>query len=531
MACKQVFGVILACVALWPHESRALFGDPDKAAMRLTLQPQQTYTELKEHQIYKLTYKCTAIADLKNSNDAKLFIRKNQTSSHYILINNKLASTDAAGNPTFPSDAVAFLPVFAINNGVVKINNCTAYPDPQYITGAPGLYLQAYANYSTANQPGILLSLGYGVAGLIPPLWAMFRGELSEGSQALVANFPKTEDPLKKTLSALDKENNFPASAKLGVGTYVITTAFSKVEISVNYVPSIIREGGSSAMRFFRKQIDTAVQKIEANSIDTQCTALATELLDLGFSKVDDIPFALAYKGIRSNLNASQASQCLGRDYAVAAASIPGGLWEYAGRSEQRLSPEHALADWPPESDRPYQAAFNEARMKIFTDALSRLTRSDTMTPGDQTAFSKTLVEPISLDDRSVKKAFDGEPRSYTGAALASFFVGKGYRRFGCYQSTNLGEKLDGGKTLLLAFKADKDDVTLTVDGMAILKPIFTPAGAIKMFFAYDDYDWINTVMTQRGWVCGRIAVTKPTPAPAVAAPPAEPAGSAAAAH
>jgi hypothetical protein len=467
---------------------------------------------LSDNRIYKITFNCKAEADLSNSQAANLFIRRNATSSHFIVINDKPVAPDASGNVAIPNTGTAFLPVFAISKGVVKIDNRRSCPNPQYITGGPELYLQAYANYSTENAPGILLSLGYAVAGLIPPLWAMFNRSLPDATQNQLGSFSQTEDPLKKTLTALNREENYPVSVNLSPGKYVIRTAFSTISINVKYVPSIIRDGGGTAMKFFRKQIDTAAEKLDANDM-SKCGALAADLLGLGFSRQDDIPYALAYKGIRSGFNADQASQCLGDDYAIAAASIPGGLWEYSGKSEQVLTVEKARFDHPPRDPNiPVQAAFDATTMKVFTDALSRLTRADTMAPSDQSAFAKRIKEPVILDDQSVTKAFGGEPKDYAASELARLFVSKGYRRFGCHQATNLGEKLDGGRTLLLAFKADKDDASLTIENVLVLKPIFTETRAVTKLIAYDDYDWINTVMTARSWKCARIAVKQPTP-------------------
>ena len=386
--------------------------------------------------------------------------------------------------------------------------------------------MQAYANYSTENQPGVLLSLGYAIAGLfIPPLWAMFNGNVSGPTKDQLTGVSNTKDPLKKVLSALNREENYPVSVNLRPGDYEIKTAFSRVKINIKYVPSIIRDGGPTAMKFFRKQIDTSPHKIDGNNLGL-CTQLATDLLALGFSKQDDIPYALAYKGIRSGLTAGQASTCLGDDYAVAAASIPGGLWEYAGKDEQVLKLAQAKDEHPPaDPSIPYQPAFNATRMKVFTDALSRLTRVDAMAPADQAAFAKTLKEPVTLDDKSVTKFFNGEAKEYSGNDLATHLIDKGYRRFGCYQSTNLGEKLDGGKTLMFAFKADKDDAVLSVENVAVLKPIFGEGGTITKINAYDDYDWINTAMTTGTWMCGRISIKKPTlPAPVPAGAPAAPA-------
>ncbi|UVO28143.1 hypothetical protein [Bradyrhizobium arachidis] len=490
------------------------------AAMDLTLYHPRQEAPLSDQRIYKLTFSCNALANLTNGQASNIFIRENATSSHFIVINDKLMSSDTAGNTTVPTTGVAFFPVFAITKGVIKIDNRGACLSTQYITGGPELYLQAYANYSTQNEPGILLSLGYAVAGLIPPLWAMFNGKLSGPTKDQLTAFGNTEDPLKKTLSALNTEENYPVSRRLSPGDYEVRTAFSSVKINVKYVPSIINDGGDTAMKFFRKQIDTSPQKIDANNLGL-CTNLAGDLVAIGFSKENDIPYALAYKGIRSGLTAAQASQCLGDDYAIAAASIKSGLWEFAGRANQVLTPKEATIEHPPQAPVPYQPDFDENRLKRFTDALSRLTRSEPVANSDRAAFSKTLKEPVTLDDESVSKLFGGEPKDYAaGADLAEFFVKSGYRRFGCYQATNLGQKLDGGKTLLFAFKADKDDATLSIENVALLKPIFNETAAVTKLVAYDDFDWITASMESRKWMCGRIAIKKPSQqsSPAVAA-------------
>jgi hypothetical protein len=504
----------LGCSAV----SSIALAQPPKMDLILSSPPK--VSPLRDRRIYKLTFSCNALADLNNSQASNFFIRKNATSSHFIVINDKLMSSDAASNTTVPTSGVAFFPVFAITNGVVKIDNRSACLSTQYITGSPELYLQAYANYSTQDEPGILLSFGYAIAGMIPPLWAMFNGKLSDTTKDQLTGYGNTEDPLKKSLAALDKEENYPASVRLSSGDYEVRTAFSSVRINVKYVPSILTDGGYSAMKFLRTQIDTSPQKIEPNNLGL-CTSIALDLVAIGFSKKNDIPFALAYKGIRSGLNAAQASECLGADYAVAAASIKSGLWEYAARSDQILSLREAILEHPVEEPVPYQPEFDENRMKRFTDALSRLTRFEPVANSDKAAFSKALKEPITFDDKSEHKLFGGEAKEYiTGSDLAEFFVKAGYRRFGCYQATNLFQTtFDGGKTLLFAFKADKDDVTLSIDNVALLKPIFNEKGAVTKLIAYDDFDWIRASMESRNWACGRIAINKPGQqfAPAVA--------------
>jgi hypothetical protein len=145
--------------------------------------------------------------------------------------------------------------------------------------------------------------------------------------------------------------------------------------------------------------------------------------------------------------------------------------------------------------------------------------RSEPVVNSNKAAFSKTLNEPVTLDDESVAKLLGGEPKDYAaGSDLAESFVKSGYRRFGCYQATNLGQKLDGGKTLLFLSRR-KDHATLGIENVALLKPIFNETAAVTKLVAYDDFDWIVASMVSRKWTCGRIAIRKPSQqsSPAVA--------------
>src|SRR6267154_3135515 len=95
-------------------------------AMDLTLYYPPKEAPLSDQRIYKLTFSCEARANLTNGQASNAFIRKNATSSHFIVINDKLMSTDSSGSATVPTSGVAFFPVFAITKGVIKIDNRSA---------------------------------------------------------------------------------------------------------------------------------------------------------------------------------------------------------------------------------------------------------------------------------------------------------------------------------------------------------------------------------------------------------------------
>ena len=62
-------------------------------AMDLTLYYPPKEAPLSDQRIYKLTFSCEARANLTNGQASNAFIRKNATSSHFIVINDKLMST------------------------------------------------------------------------------------------------------------------------------------------------------------------------------------------------------------------------------------------------------------------------------------------------------------------------------------------------------------------------------------------------------------------------------------------------------
>src|SRR5438445_8229645 len=129
---------LLALLALGSSAwSNVAFAQSSAMDLKLFYPPQNT--SLSDQRIYKITFSCKALANLSNGQAANIFIRQDATSSHFIVINDKLAGTDASGNATFPTSGVAFLPVFAITKGVVKIDNRTGCLSTPYLTGGPDL--------------------------------------------------------------------------------------------------------------------------------------------------------------------------------------------------------------------------------------------------------------------------------------------------------------------------------------------------------------------------------------------------------
>lgn len=466
---------------------------------------------LVDRRIYQLKFSCAPRGSLARSPQSRFLVRSGKSLSHVIVVADTPAQAGDNNTIRLPQDARALLPLFTVKNGVPNPDNRTACPHPIYVYGGSDLYLIGIANYSTKHEPGLILSLGYGLAGLIPPLWSMFRGNLSEAQSALLTNYSGTQDPLRRVLSALDDEENYGVTIKLSPGYHDVLTDFSKVGITVTYLRSVITDGAQEVRNAFRKQLDTAPEKIDAANLNS-CVILANALLSLGFSPQEDIPFAVAYRALRSGLSADQTAQCLGRDYALRAAERT-DVWSF-GASTQRVSAKLArdtFPDPPPGlSDQPAFAA-REREITFFTRDMSRLTRDESGTPNprDQEALNREITARVTLDDQTVKRVFGGAASQLTGPEFIKAMIDNGYRRFGCFQATTLGTALDGGKTLLMAFKADNAHLTLPIKDVLIFKPIYNEA-LIERIVVYDQYDWINSVMSARKYRCNDVLVEKP---------------------
>ncbi|MBB5054304.1 hypothetical protein HNQ36_004306 [Afipia massiliensis] len=480
--------------------------------------PRKT-TELGDRRIYQITFECKKLADPTSDPVANAFIRRNKSNSHLIVIADELPARDPATDKLkFSDKAVALLPVFSVRNGRLDPDNREACPNDTYVYGGRKLYVLGIASFSTTNTPGWLTSLTYGVAGLVPPLWSMFKGNISPEVSSKLGKYEETEDPLKKTLSALNADENYSLTQELGADRYVVQTAFSRVTIRVKYIRSILRDGTQTARNAFRKQLDGG-EELSTTDIAATCSKIAAELLKLGFSNEEDVPFGLGYKAINSKLTVGQITECLGSDYALAAANMK-DLQSFAPKS-RRLDPKKVAEQFPPaDSSVEYQPEYrvNQANTEKFNRALATVTRAKDVVAADQAKLNNLLASTFVLQDETVAKVFGGS--SITGGdAVVKAMIDAGYRRFGCHQSTELGKSADGGTTLLFAFKADADNKTLPIESVVILKPFFASNKVTKVI-AYDEYDWINTVMESRGYACYGTKIEKPPGEQKVAAGP-----------
>ncbi|MGT2437802.1 hypothetical protein ACU4GH_20515 [Bradyrhizobium betae] len=150
----------------------------------------------------------------------------------------------------------------------------------------------------------------------------------------------------------------------------------------------------------------------------------------------------------------------------------------------------------------------NKPNTEKFNRALATITRGKEVVPADQEKLNKLLSPTFVFKDETVAKTFGGGELK-GGPALIKAMIDANYRRFGCSSATELGKAGDGGTTLLFAFKTDADRKTLPIEDVVILKPFFE-GNLVTRLIAYDEYDWITSVMDTKNYACGTTKVEKP---------------------
>lgn len=503
--------LIFCTTSLWVAANWHSEVHAQQSALGMAISYPQKITDLLDQRIYRISFKCTALSNLVGSRNASLFINRNVTTGHVIVIADALPTGDAAGKSKFPESARSLYPVFFALNGRADPDNRTACPNDLLVYGGRKLYLIESATYSTSHEPGFFLSLGYGLAGLIPPLWSAFQGKMDVDVAKRFTDVQQTEDPLKKTLKAFNEAENYTVTKELGPGDYIVTTPFSKVVVSVKYIQSVLKDGGPRMRKPFRDQLDGAKEALVEANLATTCRTAAAGFLASGFSRQEDVPFALAYRAIRSGLAKDSIIDCLGRDTATQAAALQ-DFWPRFATDDQIITPQYVKDRFPVSSAAlPEQAPYssNKPLTERLTRALAIATSSETLASNSLQRFSRIVKAPFSFVDETKGEQFGGTSNDLSAEVFLNTLISKGFRRFGCHQATEFGLFEDGGKTLLMAFKADQDNETLPIHDVAILKPIYSD-GLVSKLIAYNDYDWVNSVMSGRKYVCADTIVEKP---------------------
>jgi hypothetical protein len=252
------------------------------------------HQDRSDHTIYLVSFKCEARAALPTRTIVDLAVLSKVTTSHSIVFSTDLVTADpATGKGKLPDKPLRMITPFAINgDNVADFRKPKLCPSPFVITGSKPVYVYPIANYSTVNEPGAIVRVGYALLKVVPALWAAFN-PIPDPISKKISGVSGTEEPLKSIFSAFNKDRSYTTGFQIDEGEFVVTTDYSRVTISVKRMPSVVRASPSSLQEDFRAQLASAKEQIKTDDVQSTCLLIAAALKEVGFSEAEDIPYAL----------------------------------------------------------------------------------------------------------------------------------------------------------------------------------------------------------------------------------------------
>jgi hypothetical protein len=488
----------------------ALFGSCYAAApLDVKIVPKTT-SGLQASKLYEIDIKCEPTAKPLPTDWASFdssvnnaIVHIGATASHYLIISNSLPAVDSAnpGQITMPASAIRILPVFSMKyNHVVDYR--AACTGSTFIMGGQPIYLVPTASWSTQVTAGPILAFINGLAQAISPIWSIFA-PIPAAITAKVTNVAPAETAIGTALSTLNKDENYAEAQPMGVGTYVVTTDFSKITVTVTQLNALLRSKSPTIRTDFTNQLNSGA-KLTSSS---DCAPIAGQLAENGFDQTLDIPFALAWLAGKSFALKNDVIQCLGQSYALNAARISNTLlWNYITPGLV-VTEKDAMAAFPNPTQPPY--AQIDGILSNFVLGLSRIGLSADPPPD---ALVQQLVpgmtSKVVLNDKTVASIFGFVTAPLTPQNLATALMQKGYRKFGCNGPMPAGENPAGASAAFLAFKVPASATSATENDALLLEPIFEN-NLISTLYVYAATAQIDAVAKapNYNYLCGDLKV------------------------
>ena len=244
------------------------------------------------------------------------FVNSSLVTSHIVaLTTSRLAQADL---PT-PDKSRATITVFSVsgddkNRKSFLNKNCRS---EFLISGRENIYLAATANQTTTNSPGVVTRLVYEAIQIAIPILPLIKGTALAAT--IIGDVAKTEDPLKKMFMELDKGRTYTKSDDLFIGDNVITTPYSKVNVRISKIRSILDPSNGAFLKIFEDATDTAGPSLGLSGAPdptAKCKDFATGLRGRNFAPAD-IAYALVSVSQAASLEKVPTLDCLGSKYAL----------------------------------------------------------------------------------------------------------------------------------------------------------------------------------------------------------------------
>jgi hypothetical protein len=471
---------------------------------------------LNQH-LYEVRVSCSPGASLPDGRTGIAWIdNANATGSHYIAIANDPPTLDAAtGKITLPSTVKALIPLYSFK-GNSKLPLLSSCKQSFVLSGGPNFYLIPVESFSTSHTPGILLQLAWNVAKAIPSVFSVFTTHpIPTAVTDKLTDIGNTKDSLTTLLATLNTDDNYGTSLTLQKGRYRISTTYSVTTLDVADLPSMAKADAPSIRSAFQGQLDKATDALTATNIATTCRTIAAQLAVTGMSQDIDVPYALAYRAIKSGLGKTDIMDCLGPDYAMRAAQLGALIWQYAAPSE-KVSEEDVLDYIPLQKVVAIQPSYSTIRRNLFSlvTQMSIISKSGIDNAKDNIATLNSLMnQQVFLDDQS--GLFPGQTQSMTPMDLLNVLFKANYLRFGCFteNTDSTGKYVDNAVAIFLGFKAKLTDTGTTLDNVIAIHVLYLH-GLVSKIVVLSNQDFITAVLGSdpAKWSCNGFTVAKSKP-------------------
>jgi hypothetical protein len=470
------------------------------------------HSDMLEKHLYEVRVTCSPRASLPNGRTGiSLIDNANATGSHFIAIANDPPGQDPNGKINLPNSVKALIPLYSFkgNSKLPLLSSCN---QSIVLSGGPKFYLIPVESFSTSHTPGFLLQFAWNLAKAIPAVFSVFTTHpIPTAITDKLTDISNTQDSLTKLVATLNTDANYGVALDLKMGRYQITTTYSLTTLDVIDLPSMAKADMASIRSSFQGQLDGAKETLTSDNIAATCGGIASGLAIMGMSQDIDVPYALAYRAIKSHLTKTQILDCLTSDFAMRAAQLGSSIWQLATPS-QRISEEDVLDYFPSQTVIAVQPNYSTIRPKVFSliNQISIISKSGVDNSKDNIAALNSLMnQQVFLDDQS--GLFPGQTQSMAPLDLLKVLLKANYLRFGCFteNTDSSGKYVDGAVAVFLAFKASLTDSGTILDNVIAIHVLYLH-GLVSKIVVLRNQDFITAVLEPAKWSCNGFTVVKP---------------------
>lgn len=399
--------------------------------------------DLLKDALYTVNLVCRRIDYNSANNPWGLFVNKQRTTSHTIAITNQRIPTNV-----IPTDARAMVMVYSISDGAQTSNTfindgCnTSF----LISGKDTIYLAATANQTDTDTPGVMTNALFDLVKMALNIVPLFSGTTFASHWAPSFNAAVSDQStLTDVFAQLSKGDTITAPADLYEGTTTVTTPYSRVDITISRIKSLVALNNRKFTADFEKTVDTAkatlkLDTLSGDALSSQCDQFAADMIARDLA-VADASYALAYATMLFHLDRDKTLTCLGSDYALPALEFK-DLWlKFYPKTGALYNADDVKTKFQDdETPKPAQPLNFNHIQSTLNHALNTLgtylqLAPDKQTPATKAALLNYFSSTLNIDNSSDVSLDDGKiaPNDFATKLAVSI------KHVGCLTSDTVG--------------------------------------------------------------------------------------------